>query len=83
VETVLMEQPSRGRTLLHLLNQSGRLGASASRVLPMVDIEVSVAGHFERAHSRRLGQDVLLAVRDGRATVRLPRLEEYDVVVLE
>jgi hypothetical protein len=83
IEAVLMEQPSRNRTLLHLLNQSGRLGASASEALPVGPIEVAVAGQFSRAHSRRLGQDLPLVVRSESVSFRLPRLEEYDVVVLE
>jgi hypothetical protein len=83
VETVLMEQPSRGRTLLHLLNHSGRLGASASRAVPMPGIEVTVAGKFRQAHSRRLGRDLPLVVKSESVAFRLPGLEEYDVVVLE
>ena len=78
-----MEQPSRNRTLLHLLNQSGRLGASASRALPMESFEVTIAGRFKRAHSRRLGQDLPLIVRSESVSFRVPRLEEYEVVVLE
>jgi hypothetical protein len=83
VETVLMEQPSRDRTLLHLLNQSGRLGAAASQALPVGPFEMTVVGRFERAHSRRLDKDLPLAVEGGSVSFRLPRLEEYDVVVLE
>jgi hypothetical protein len=83
VEMVLMEQPSRGRTLLHLLNQSGRLGAAASRALPVGAFQVTLAGPFQRAHSRRLGRDLPLAVEGGSVSFRMPRLEEYDVVVLE
>jgi hypothetical protein len=83
VETVLMEQPATGRTLLHLLNQSGRLGASASRALPMEGIELGVAGSFKQAHSRRLGEKLPLTVNEGYASFVLPHLEEYDVVVLE
>jgi hypothetical protein len=83
VETVLMEQPSRERTLLHLLNQSGRLGASASEALPVGPFEVTLADRFSRAHSRRLGQDLPLVVRGETVSFRVPRLEEYDVVVLE
>ena len=49
----------------------------------MGPIEVTVAGHFERAHSRRLGLDLPLVVRTESVSFRVPRLEEYDVVVLE
>jgi hypothetical protein len=65
------------------MNQSGRLGASASQALPMEPFEVTVVGRFKRAHSRRLGQDLPLVVRSESVSFRVPRLEEYDVVVLE
>jgi hypothetical protein len=83
VETVLMAQRARGRTLLHLLNQSGRLGASSSRAVPMTDIEFTLRGRFRTARSRRLGQDLALVVGADRVSFRLPHLEEYDVIVLE
>jgi hypothetical protein len=83
VEMVLMTQPATGCTLLHLLNHSGRLGASASRVLPIQEVEVAVAGGFAKARSRRLAEDLPVVVEAGYTTFTLPRLEEYDVVVLE
>ena len=83
VEAVLMEQPAESRVLLHLLNHSGRLGASASQAVPMDDIGVRVAGAYEKARSVRLDRALPTRVEDGRTSFRLPHLDEYDVVVLE
>jgi hypothetical protein len=49
----------------------------------MENIEVTVAGSFERARSRGLEERLAVTVKDGYASFVVPRLEEYEVVVLE
>jgi hypothetical protein len=83
VEITLMKQPSKNRTLVHLVNLSGHSQTAYFPPVPMSDISVSVEGEYRRARALRSGV-TLATERDGRYSVfRLPRLGDYEAVVLE
>jgi hypothetical protein len=83
VEISVMRQRRQARTLLHFINLSGHSQTAYFEPIPMRDIRVELAGQFRSARSVRLGQD-LSVERKGRYTgFLLPKLEDYDLVVLE
>jgi hypothetical protein len=83
VEMTLMNQPKRGRSIVHFVNLSGHSGTAYFAPLPMQEIEVQVEGRFRSARSARLGRVLPVSV-DGRySRFVLPQLDAYDAVVLE
>jgi len=78
------------RTLLHLVNlttnqtidESGS-EADAHEVIPLHDIEVSLKGKFGRCFRASDGAELPLKQEEEWATVVLPKLDIYDVVVFE
>ena len=83
VEMTLMRQPSRNRTLLHLVNVSGHSDTAYFAPLEMRDITVQVAETFKKARAVALNRDLAVS-REGRySRIVVPRLSAYEVVVLE
>jgi hypothetical protein len=83
VEITVMEQPARQRTLLHFVNGTGHSGTAYFPPVELRNIQVSLARPVRRA--RAVGSDRALAVSsaDGYATITLPSLNAYEVVVIE
>ena len=83
VEITVMQQPSRKRTLVHLVNLSGHSDTAYFPPVEMRDLTLAIAGDFRSARAQSAG--VALAVqRDGRyGRVTLPSLKAYEVIVLE
>jgi hypothetical protein len=81
VEITLMKQGKR--TLVHFVNVSGHSSTAYFAPVPIRDITVEVAMEFARA--RAVGLDSALEIkREGRrGKFKLPRLEAYELVVLE
>jgi len=83
VEIVLMQQPKRGRTLVHLINLSGHSSTAYFPPVEMRNIEIQVEGKFRQARSAR-SDAVLPVTAAGRYTkFTLPVLGTYDAIVLE
>ena len=80
VELSLMRQ--NGRTLLHLINLSGHSQTGYFSPIPMTDIHVEIAGHFRSARTLRSPGEIRIQARDGYATFTVPRLRDYELVVL-
>ena len=80
VELSLMRQS--GRTLLHLINLSGHSQTGYFSPIPMTDIHVEIAGHFRSARTLRSPGEIRIQARDGYATFTVPRLRDYELVVL-
>lgn len=83
VEMTLMEQPEHDRTLLHLINLSGHSQTGYFDPIPMEGIEVELVGDFDKAHARTLGRDIPVRFAEGVTHLTLPRLDDYEVIVLE
>ena len=79
VEITVMRQPTGKRMLVHFVNLSGHSQTGYFAPIEMRDIAVELKGSYRKASSIRLGRQLPLA--NGRFT--LPRLGDYDVVVLE
>jgi hypothetical protein len=83
VEMTLMNQPSRNRSIVHLVNLSGHSETAYFAPLPMRDIEIQVEGKFQRARSARLNRALTVTTVGKYSKVSLPQLDAYDAVVLE
>jgi len=83
VEMTVMRQGERRRTLVHLVNLSGHSQTAYFDPVEMRDLRVELAGEFNRARSASL-ERALPVTRAGRYGVfTLPKLDAYDVVILE
>jgi hypothetical protein len=86
VEAVLRSQKGGERLLLHLINFSADTPRPVSRVIPLRDLRVSVPGFGEARKVYTLMRPQELAVgKDGNGDLSfvVPRLDEYEVVVIE
>ena len=81
VEMTLMRQ--RGRTLLHMINLSGHSQTGYFPPVPMTDIHVEVAGEFKTAQTVRAPGSLAVENVKGYAGFTLPRLLDYELVVLQ
>jgi hypothetical protein len=80
VEMSLMRQGER--TLLHLINVSGHSQTGYFAPIPMGPIHVRVAGAFGSAATVRSAGKLAVGSRDGYTEFTIPRLADYELVVL-
>ena len=83
VEIVVMRQPERGRTLVHLVNASGHSDTAYFEPIELRELALDLAGDFTRARAAGLGATLAVTRSGGRTRFDLPRLGAYEVVVLE
>jgi hypothetical protein len=81
VEMSLMHQGKR--TLLHLINLSGHSQTGYFAPVPMESIHVQVAGAFRTARTIRMPGDLAVRTSGGYTEFTIPRLNDYELVVLE
>ena len=81
VEITLMRQ--NGVTLLHLVNLSGHSQTGYYPPIPMNDIHLEVAGAFRRARTVRTPGSLAVKTDQGYTSITLPRLSDYEIVVLQ
>ena len=81
VEMTLMRQA--GRTLLHVINLSGHSQTGYFPPIPMSNIKVELAGVFTSAKTVRSPETLALRARPGYTEFTIPRLSDYELVVLE
>jgi hypothetical protein len=86
VEAVLRSQKDGERLLLHLINFSGETPRPVSRVIPLHDLRVEIPRFADarRVFTLMRPQELPLS-RDGNGNLGfvVPRLDEYEVVVVE
>jgi putative glycosyl hydrolase-like family 6 (GHL6) protein len=80
VEITWMQQGDR--KLLHLVNLSGHSQTGYFPPLPMTDIHVAIAGRFKQAVSIRAPGHLPLHFEGGYTSFTLPRLTDYELIVL-
>jgi hypothetical protein len=81
VEMTLMRQ--NGRTLLHVINLSGHSQTGYFAPVSMSRIRVQVAGTFRSARAIRASQRLEVQVNGGYSEFTIPRLSDYELVVIE
>jgi hypothetical protein len=86
LQVVLRSQQEGKRLLLHLLNFTGEMTRPISHVLPLENVRVSVPVQGRIKSVQTLMQPGKLQARTvvgGRVQIVLPRMDEYEVVVIE
>ena len=84
LEISIMNQASRNRTLVHFVNLSGHSSTAYFAPIEMRDIRVELTGAFTTARAIRLDQNLSVSAQgNGTRSFTLPRVGEYEVVVLE
>ena len=85
VEMTLMDQPSRGRSLIHLVNGTGHHDTAYFPPLEIRDIRIELPRDVRRVRAVALDRALPIEV-NGRVRVpsfTLPRLQAYEVIVVE
>jgi hypothetical protein len=86
IEVVLRSQDNGKRLLLHLVNFTGEMTRPIQHVLPLQNVRVLIhgPGEFKKAFClMRPGMLPLRKSSSGALQFELPRLEEYEVIVIE
>ena len=81
VEMTLMNLGDR--KLVHLINLSGQSQTGYFDPITMTDIHLKIAGAFHHAATIRNAAKLPVDVRDGYTEITVPRLDDYELVVLE
>jgi hypothetical protein len=81
VEMSLMRQ--NGRTLLHLINLSGHSQTGYFPPVPMTGIHIEIAGAFTSAKTLRDPGALPLQPKGAYTSFTLPRLNDYELVILQ
>ena len=83
VEITLMRQPSRNRTLVHLVNLSGHSDTAYFVPIEMRGITVGLKGEFSRARAVSLDRPLEVTTDGAYRRFTLPSFKSYEVIVLE
>jgi hypothetical protein len=83
VEITLMDQPARGRTIVHFVNGTGHSDTAYFPPVELRAIRVDLARDFRRATAVSSGLRLPVTRRGGYATFTVPRLKAYEAVVIE
>ncbi len=78
--TVLLQD---GHTQVHLVNLSGHSQTGYFAPIPMAGIKVSLKGRYRTGRALRNVGNVPIRALDGRSEFTVPRLRDYEVVVLD
>ena len=85
VEVVLRSQENGRRRLVHLVNFTGEMTRPIQRIVPLTNITVELESAAPARSVKALVANRSLEFRRqaGRIRVSLPRLDEYEVLVIE
>jgi len=83
VEITVMDQPSRDRTLLHLVNGSGHHDTAYFPPIEMRNIRIELAREVTSARAVRLAQSLPVTASGRYRSFTLPSLKAYEVIVIE
>jgi hypothetical protein len=83
VEMTLMAQPSRGRSLIHLVNGTGHHDTAYFSPLEIRDIRIDLPRDVRRVRAVALDRVLPIEVNGRVRSFTLPRLQAYEVIVVE
>jgi len=83
VEMTVMDQPARGRMLIHLVNGTGHHDTAYFPPLEIRDIRIDLARDVRRAHAVTLDRDLPITTGGRFRSFTVPRLQAYEVIVVE
>ena len=78
-----MDQPSRGRSLIHLVNGTGHHDTAYFPPLEIRDIRIELPRDVRRVRAVALDRALPIEVHGRVRSFTLPRLQAYEVVVVE
>ena len=83
VEVTVMDQPARGRTLIHLVNGTGHHDTAYFPPLEIRDIRIDLVRDVHRAHAVALDRALPITSNGRFRSFTVPRLQAYEVIVVE
>jgi hypothetical protein len=83
VEITMMDQPARRRSLIHLVNGTGHQDTAYFPPVEMRDIRIELASEVRRVQAVALGRTLSIEGSGQRRWFTLPRLQAYEVLVVE
>jgi hypothetical protein len=83
VEMTLMDQPARGRTLIHLVNGTGHHDTAYFPPLEIPDIRIDLARDVRRVYAVALDRTLPITTNGRFRSFTVPRLQAYEVIVVE
>lgn len=83
VEMTVMDQPERGRTLIHLVNGTGHHDTAYFPPLEIRDIRIDLAREVHRAHAVALDRALPITSNGRFRSFTVPRLHAYEVIVVQ
>ncbi len=86
VEVVHRSQPGQGREIVHLLNYTGEMTRPMQRVLPLENVRITLGPGKSVSRAATLvrpGQLALTKDASGRIVCVVPRVDEFETIVLE
>jgi hypothetical protein len=83
VEMTVMDQPDRRRTLVHLVNGTGHHDTAYFPPLEIRDIRIDLPREVRSATAVALNQKLPIKANGRFRSFTLPRLQAYEVIVIE
>ncbi len=83
VEITVMDQPSRGRTLIHLVNGTGHHDTAYFQPLEIRDIRIDLARDVHQVRAVGLDRALPITTNGRFRSFTVPRLQGYEVIVVE
>ncbi len=83
VEMTVMDQPDRGRTLIHLVNGTGHHDTAYFPPLEIRDIRIDLARDIRSARAVALDHKLPVSANGRFRSFTVPRLQGYEVIVIE
>jgi hypothetical protein len=83
VELTMMDQPARGRTLIHLVNGTGHHDTAYFPPLEIRDIRIDLARDVRRAYAVSLDRTLPITTNGRFRSFTVPRLQGYEVIVID
>ena len=78
-----MEQPSRSRTLIHLVNGTGHQDTAYFPPVELRDIRIEIDRVFARARAVVLDKPLPVTTNGRYRSILVPSLKAYEVIVVE
>lgn len=86
VEVVVRTQNDKHRTLVHLVNFTGEMTRPIRHIVPVSDVRITLSPDIRATNAFTLWDHRMIPLTTDSSGVRhavIPRLNEYDVLVLE
>ena len=83
IEMTLMDQPARGRTLLHLVNGTGHQDTAYFPPLEVRNIRIDLTRDVGRVRAVDLDRDLPITTTGGVRSFTLLSLKAYEVIIIE